>query len=367
LQEKHPYFLIPPPEKLPQKDKWNRPLRLQRYGNFYEYTKEVYSHDRTPIADNDPDGFRRVEGRFVERFLEGIPLTLGYTDVAYSPQPYEGRMPEMGTLQTFRLNGRFHQVMQATAITPNVTVLPTFEIHVESPVYPAGLIQQLRLFTTLVTTDRVSIFKLEKNRVKSALAADDNLDIIAFLQRLSPTPLPRNVVTEVEEWAGQANVFTLYTDFSLLEGDPRLPEVESFVVEQISPTICLIRQPNDAFHALEQAERVPLSIRHDDNRFTPLSPPARTRFPKQKEAKQPAKQKSKPALTLQRETYVRLSAPSAETYEQLRAALLEQRCLFTADPPYYAITYARSYQPQVDAALAALRQRYTIQIDEKAP
>jgi hypothetical protein len=264
LQEKHPYFLIPPPEKLPQKDKWNRPLRLQRYDNFYEYTKETYYHDRSPIADNDPDGFRRVEGRFVERFLEGIPLTLGYTDVAYSPQPYEGRMPEMGTLQAFRLNGRFHQVMHATAITPNVTVLPTFEIHVESPVR-------------------------------------------------------------------------------------------------------LIRQPDDAFHTLEQAERVPLSIRHDDNRFMPLFPPARTRFPKQKEARQPAKQKSKPALTLQRETYVRLSAPSAETYEQLRAALLEQRCLFTADPPHYAITYARSYQPQVDAALAALRQRYTIQIDEKAP
>lgn len=366
LQAEHPYFLIPPAEKLPQKDKFNRPQRLARYGNFYESSGESYYHDRNPIPDDAPDGFLRVEGRFVERFLEGIPLTLGYVDVAYDPQPYQGPMPEMGTLQAFRLNGRFHQFMHAATIIPTVTVLPTFEIHVESPFYPAGLIAQLRSFSTLVTADRVSIFKLDKTLVKSAIAADDSLDILALLRQLTQAPLPRNVAVELEEWAGQANVFTLYTDFSLLEGDPQLPEADPFVAAQISDNVRLIRQPDQTFNALEQAERVPLAIRHHEDRFTPLPVAARTLFPKQKEAKQPPKRKRKPALTLQRETHIRLTAPSAETYEKLRAALLKQRCLFTADAPQYAITYARQYQPQVDAALAALRQHYVIQIEDNA-
>ena len=39
------------------------------------------------IHESDPDGFERVEGRYVERFLESIPLVLRYVDVAYERKP----------------------------------------------------------------------------------------------------------------------------------------------------------------------------------------------------------------------------------------------------------------------------------------
>ncbi len=76
LQQQYPYFLIPPSAALPKIDQWNRPQTLARYGNFHETSskKPYYDHNREPIPDNTPDGFRRVEGRYVERFLEGIPL-----------------------------------------------------------------------------------------------------------------------------------------------------------------------------------------------------------------------------------------------------------------------------------------------------
>jgi len=364
LKEAHPYFLIPPEEKLPRRDRWNRPIDMKRYGNFYEYEKSEYYHDRNAIPDDAPDGFERVEGRFIERFLEGIPLTLGYVDVAYDPKPYQGVMPEQGTLQAFRVQGRFQQLMRNEEITPKVTILPNFEIHIESLFYAPGLMHQLQPFASVVTEDKVSILKLEKQQVKAALAADDSLELIPFLQKLTSRPLPQNVLIELEEWVGQADLFMLYSDFALLEGDRRLPETKEFVVEQISPQLRLIRQPDKLFHALEQAERVPLSVRHADNRLAALPAKARTIFPKQKVVKVKPKRKVKQHITLRRETRLTLYAPTDAFYEQLRAELLKRRCIIEADQAKRAITYARAYQPQVDAAIKALRQTYIIKFED---
>ena len=49
--------------------------------------------------------FERVEGRFVERFLEGIPLALGYVDVAYSDEK-DTVFPSINKLQAFRVTDR---------------------------------------------------------------------------------------------------------------------------------------------------------------------------------------------------------------------------------------------------------------------
>ncbi|MCA1598112.1 MAG: hypothetical protein LC769_03680, partial [Chloroflexi bacterium] len=81
LKTSHPYFLIP--KKLPLNKYYK--TSEKRYGNFHEY-KDAYLYDQSPIPDDAPDAFERVEGRYVERFLEGLPLTLGYVDVAYADQ-----------------------------------------------------------------------------------------------------------------------------------------------------------------------------------------------------------------------------------------------------------------------------------------
>jgi hypothetical protein len=366
LKKKHPYFLIPAASKMPmERSYWNRPAsRMKRYGNFREYEKgRAYYNDGEPVPDDAADGFERVEGRFIERFLEGIPLTLGYVDVAYSKKPYRGKMPEMGMVQAFRVNGRFLQFMHEEELTSKVTVLPNFEIHVESPFYDPALMRQLRRFADLLTDDKVTILKLDKQRVKAALAADANLDPVPYLQRLTKRPLPQNIAIELEEWAGQADVFTLYEGFALLEGDKRLPEIGPLVIERITPNLRLIRQPEKAYQALQQAERVPLIIRHGDGRFTNPPAKARTIFPKA--AKEKPKRKTKKRIVVQRETRLILYAPTTAFYEELRAELLKQRCIFEPDQAHLAIAYSQAYKPQVDAALKALRQRYTIKFEDR--
>ncbi len=368
LKINNPYFLIPQRSKLPMESvNWEKPKqRMKRYGNFREYKKgKAHYHDEAPIPDNASDGFERVEGRFIERFLEGIPLTLGYVDVAYKKEHYKEKMPERGMVEAFRVNGRFLQLMNDETLKSKVTVLPTFEIHLESPFYHPGLMRKLQLFAELITDDKVTVLKLEKQRVKAALAADSKLDIISFLHRLTSRPLPQNIAIELEEWARQADAFTLYEGFAILEGNQRLPEANPFVIEQITPQMRLVRQPEKLLQELIRAERVPLLIKHTDARWTALPIKARTIFPKQKAVKAKPKRKTKQRVTVQRETRLILYAPTAAFYSKLRDELLKQRCIFEPNQANLSIAYNQVYKPQVDTALKILRQSYIIKFEDR--
>lgn len=368
LQQYYPYFLIPAAKDLPKKDQWNRPQALARYGNFYE-TVTRYGHTEDPVPDDAADGFLRVEGRFIERFLEGIPFTLGYVDVAYAPQDKDTPKLEMGAVVAFRLTDLFHRLMHNIPIIPTVTVLPTFEIHVESPIYPASLLESLQRCATPVSSDRVTILKLDKTRLKSTLAVDDNFQVLALLAEVTQHVLPRNVAVELAEWTKQSGAFILYTNLGLLESSTELEELvggtavslSPLIVQPVSPTLGIIRQTQQALHILKQAEQIPVYIRHGESAFTPLPVTAQTIFPQQPLTPQSAVPRPKPDLKWQQETSIRLTT-TAESYELFRTALVAQRCLFTADSHQYTITYSLRFQPQVDDAVQVLRQQYNLEI-----
>ncbi|HEY52207.1 MAG TPA: hypothetical protein G4N94_01985 [Caldilineae bacterium] len=355
LKANHPYFLIP---KNLKSDRWGR--KTARYGNFRE-SKELHGYSREPIPDDAPDGFERVEGRYVERFLEGIPLTLGYVDVAYAKKR-RGGYPSRGMLQAFRVHPRFLHLMAGELAAPKVTVQPNFEVHVEAEFYPVRVLNQLLPFTKVLTMDRVIVLKLDRQTTAAALAEDDNLDPIATLQRLTARPLPQNVRIELEEWMGHADVFTLYNGFALWEGRKQA-RMAGFTVEEISPNLRIVRSADKLFRGLEQAELAPLAIEHGKDALKPLPAAAKTLFPKQ-DRRRTAKRKTKKRITLQRETHTTLHLPGTEVLDRLSVLLAEQRCLFTSDKHSLTITYAQRYEDQVKAAIKALRQDYTVRIED---
>ncbi len=355
LKKHHPYFLIP---KNPGKNRWNK--KVSRYGNFYE-GKSLYSYNRDPIPDDAPDGFERVEGRYVERFLEGIPLILGYVDVAYAKK-YHGGYPERNRLRAFRVHPHFVHLMRGELASPKVTVQPNFEIHVEAEFYPLHVLHQLLPFAKVLTTDRVITLRLDRQTTAASLAEDDNLNPIATLQRLVDRPLPQNVRIELEEWMGHADVFTLYSGFALWEGQKQ-PEMEAFTVEEISPNLRIVHSSEALFSQLEQARLAPLLIRHKKDALTLLPAAAKTIFPKQGKQRAP-KRKAKKRITLRRETYTTLHLPSTEVLDRFSALLVSQRCLFTSDKHSLTITYAQRYEDQVKAAIKTLRKDYTIRIED---
>jgi hypothetical protein len=266
-----------------------------------------------------------VEGRFVERFLEGLPLVLGYTEVAYPRRKTEFPLePSRGLLPAFRVTERLVRALRKEIAPPKVTVLPNFEVHVESLFYAAGTERELALLGEQVQHGIVSVFKLAKSRVAATLAAEPESGAIETLKALSGRDLPGNVEQELREWAGHSEKFILFEGYGLLEGRREEAEgVASFVAEAISPNFALVRSAEALYRHLESAEQAPLRIKHAEmalaappgarSRLAPASPPARA------PARKPVK--------LKRSVQTTLWFADAEAHAAFCEVLLDAKCV----------------------------------------
>jgi len=361
LKARHPFFLIP--RKLPV-NKYSKTAE-KRYGNFYEHDTEQLYH-RGTIPDDAPDGFERVEGRYVERFLEGLPLTLGYVDVAYARRSESPARPSRGLLRAFRTNERFLQAMRATIPQPRVIVQPNFEIYIESAFYPASLVNRLSPLTDVIREDTTTILKLHRQKVAAQLAENPGLDVIALLTDLSGQELPQNVAVELQDWAGQADVFTLYDGFGLLESvepvDGRL--VDPVAVERIGDSMRLVRNPDALFSRLMESGAIALRIRHADAAVQPLPDKAHTVFPRAIAAAQTPKAKTKRAVTLKRQTLIVLHVPDDDLFDVFRQALLDARCILDVDKEKRTLTLAGKDDAQLKGLIKRLSGEYAIRLED---
>jgi hypothetical protein len=361
LKTNHPYFLIP--QNAPKKDKWGH--EIGRYDNFYEGKDTWTSNSTVPV--NAPDGFERVEGRYVERFLEYIPLVMRFVDVAYDPKPYSGLRPQRGTLKVFRLNERFLRLVSGDSDAPKVTVQPNFDVVIESDFYPAAIISQVAALGEQVSSPNsghgayVGSFQLNKAAVAAAQVKNPDRDVIALLKTLSGRDLPPNVQIELDEWAGHADQFTLYDGFGLLETADVPSEVEKFVSERISPTLCLVRISDKVFSTLETLGYAPVRIAHPGGEFAPIAESAASVFPKEStlaEARKTARQ-----VMVNRIVTISYQFPDAETFESIQKMLAELRCPFQSDPVTRTVVIHQAEEGKFDEAVAKLADEFEIVIE----
>ncbi|WP_035239181.1 hypothetical protein [Desulfobacter vibrioformis] len=296
LKELDPYFLIP--EKPRYKYKGDK--QRGRYCNFIE---KKFNESR-PVAPMDPDAFDRVEGRYIERFLEYTPLCMGFVELAYGKSLQEGITPSFGRVRGFRVTERFIRFMNGALPEPKVTVLPNHEIHIESDIYPAGMINRLAPFSALVSEDKICVMKLDRQRIIDFMAENDTFDLKNFLTRISASPLPANIVTELSEWAGQSDMFILHEDCGLLEGKNPPEFIHDFLVEKISKDLCLIRSPQKVLEKLETLARAPVDIVHSQTKLSPPPQDITSRYLKKAVEKQ--KPAGKEQLILKQKTFVTL-------------------------------------------------------------
>lgn len=358
LKEHHPFFLIPEKPMY----RYKQYAEKGRYGNFQEH-KEKWGMG-TQISESDADAFERVEGRYVERFLEGLPLILGYIEVAYSMTEYKGYLPEMNQLLAFRVSDAFLHVMGGEIIEPRVTVQPNFEVHVESELYPVRILAQLTKLADVVAKDRTSILKLRKKKVLTQLSERDDLDVIKLLEKMSGQKLPQNVRIELEEWIGASEAFTLYENVVLLEGDNDLPDIDRFTIECISPTMRIVHSPDRLFTHLEQKELVPLRIKHRSSALVLLPDGARTVFPR-RDLSPKAKAKAKKPVIIKREVLITFHFPAKELLEEFRNGLVAVRCPVAADWSKLTLSFDKRYESEVKNVSKALND-YTIKIEDIA-
>jgi len=361
LKAEYPYFLIP--EKLPvPKNNWE--TIGSRYGNFYE-GKDRWASENTVPADA-PDGFERVEGRYVERFLENIPLIMRFVDVAYDPKPYAGLLPSRGMLKAFRVNERLLRLMRSEATAPKVTVQPNFDVVIESDFYPAGIVRQVAELGEQMSNPGsghgayVGIFQLKKASVAAAQVKTPALNVIALLKDLSGRDLPPNVQIELDEWAAHAEQFTLYDGFALLETTDVPREAGKFIVEKISAALHVVRSSEKVFSTLETLERVPVRIRHPSDGFAPLAESAASVFPKGSDlihAPKTARQ-----VKVGRAVTVSYQFPDAESFDSIKKTLAELRCPFQSDLANRIVSFQQKEQEKFDEAVAKLAGEFVFEI-----
>ena len=359
LKEHHPFFLIPKNPKYPHEGYAEK----GRYGNFQEQ-KERWSTG-TQISEGDTDAFERVEGRFVERFLEGLPLILGYIEVAYSETEYKGLLPEMNQLLAFRVDDMFLHVMGGDIMEPKVTVQPNFEVHVESELYPVRILAQLTKLADVVTKDRTNILKLRKKKVLTQLSEREDFDVIKLLEKMSGQKLPQNVRIELDEWVGASDAFTLYENVVLLEGDHNLPEIGEFTIESITPAIKIVHSPDRLFAHLLQKELIPLRIKHRSSAFTLLPDGADTVFPRRDMgvSKSKAKSKAKKRVTIKREVRITFHFPAKKLMEEFRNELIAARCPVAVDWSELTLSFDERYESEIKKVSKKLLN-YTIKTED---
>jgi len=357
LKKNHRYFLIP---KKPQiKNKWDR--KGGRYANFHE-SKDHWGHE-IDISEKDPDAFERVEGRYVERFLEGIPNLLGYVDVAYAKRRPKGVYPSLGYLKAFRVSERLQRALDGKIAEPSVRVTPSFDVYVQSEAYPARLMQDLVPVCDLVSEDTTLVFRLDRRKVAAACAADSTLDVTGLLESLSDEPLPANVRRELSDWSAHSDKFVLYTGCSLLETKNKMSGIERFRVENIAPGIDVVRSPTALYNELEKQQLAPLRIKHGDKSFAALPPKTRSAFPRKAAGKKRREPKTK--VTLMRVTRVQLMCPDRDFLDRLQRLLAERNCPVETDRKRLSLAYSNQQEKEVNQALRSLKKEFELTIDER--
>lgn len=358
LKKNHRYFLIP--AKPQYKAKWE--AAKGRYGNFHE-SKKQWGRE-IDIHEGDEDAFERVEGRYVERFLEGVPLLLGYVDVAYARKPSKEIYPSIGMLRAFRVGERLRRALEGRIAEPRVTVTPNFDVYVESETYPARVLSMLAPLCEVVSEGTAFVLKLNKQRVAAARAAHPETDAAALLRGLAGGELPANVARELATWSEHGEKFVLYRDCALLESDEELPAADPFTVDRLAAGVRIVRSTDKLFEEMERRELVPMRVKHGGRAFSLLPREARTRFPKASAAK--AAPKAKPKVVLRRMTRVQLVCPDLEFLDKLHDLLLERTCPVQADRHNLTLTYFKQHEPDVSEVIKRLKADYRIEIEDVA-
>ena len=366
MKDENPWFLIP---KKPTY-KYQQDHRAGRYGNFHE-SKERWGYE-IKITEADPDAFERVEGRYIERFLEGIPLELGYVEVAYGESTSKVPHPSLNRLRAFRVTETFQRIVRKEIRPPKVTVQPDFSIHIESELYPASVITELAPLADTAVIDKVSILKLNKKKVAALLASDGSLDVVKLLTGLSGMPLPQNVRAEIEEWAGHSQAFTVYEGFGLWEGKADLPDARKFCVRDITPgearrpPIRIVSSPLTLFESLEQAELVPVLARHRTAALVHMPEGTISIFRLRSRQRTSAQEKKVP-VNVSRATTASLFFPTETLVEECRKAMIQAGCPIEVEPSRKMLSYAVCHSALAEAGLKILGKKYDLKILEVAP
>ncbi len=244
---------------------------------------------------------------------------------------------------------------------PKVTVLPNFEIHVDSDIYPVNVMTQLTPFVDVIADDVAIVLKLKKNKVATQIVEHEELNVISLLDELADKKLPSNIITHLEDWTAHAEMFTLFDGFGLLEYDEKQGLPDGFTVEDITPTIKIVRSPAKLFAQLESVELVPLLVKHPDSSVRKPEKGVRSVFC---DTSPGTEERQKKAVNIKRKNSVTLYFPSKSLLKLFAKELKKAKLPFGLNELTNSITFSESREQQLESVFKAMGNEYTINVED---
>ena len=354
------------------------------YANFRERdpVKPVWDGGtKRQLSEKTPGVFRRVEGRYLEFFLREIPYLLGFVDLGYRPDEDAHGLdvsPPFERLQAVRLSRRFASFQQADPDfgAVKVTVLPTFEVLVESDSYPETVLDRLEAIARPVREEGpLHTLRIDRKRVAAAVAEDERLMPAKLLEGLAGRPLPQNVIFDLDQSASRGTRLVLYEGFGVLEmlGDAKAREAAlaaaGDAVETALPAglegFALVRDPEHVFERLEGRHLVPERVHHPETGFASSSGrlgAAPEAGGKRGASRQERRERPEEAR-LKKEDLVGYRSTSRPLLDALFEALSrgEGTCVLAADD---LLVVSASKLPALRKAVRRLASRFEVTIEE---
>ena len=201
--------------------------------------------------------WNEVEGALIAFMFEGPLCWLGIVSLG----------AEAGGTASFRTSEFGARALGLTVedlaepAPEKVVVQADFEVLVPegAPIYARF---QLERMAELQRWDRISTYRLTRESVTRLLRHSVTIgQLMSFLKRIAREPFPKNVDFTLRDWSAKYGEITLRhtailhtRDRHLLIELQRRPELRSFIVEVLSPTVALVAPDRfEELHALLQA------------------------------------------------------------------------------------------------------------------
>ena len=297
---------------------------------------------------------------------------MGYVDVAYAKEAKQEILPLRNHLQAFRVNQRLVNALQGKITNPTITIQPNFEISVESQIYPATILNELREVGDVVSQDLISVVKMNKNKIINQVAQNHKFDVVKYFEQLSCKPLPQNVCVELKEWTTQADAFILYENtvagIGLLESKDKLPDITTHILQEIGKGLFIVNSPESVMRKLKAAHCVPIKVEHSQDHLKRLPRTYRTVFPKlavKKDGKVVKEKKEREKIIIKRQIRIKLFFPTPKILTLIKDRLLIQRRIFELHDTENAITIDQADENFLKEAIKSVNEQYQIQIQNE--
>ena len=354
LKQEYPLFLIP---KEIQWDRWTS--NKSRYGGIEEVKIEDVNNFRSGIQidEKDADAFERVEGRWIERFLEYIPLIMGFVDVAYDKDFSTEIYPVFNKLKAFKVNHRLKNYYQKD-YPVKATLQPNFDLIIEASVYLASIAREFIEACDTVTEEPHLVLRLNKKKILKYHANNEYADIISNLEEILSNPIPANVLIELKEWMSQTEKFVLYSGYDLYENSVSYDKFE--VEHSIDNKFSLINDGSKLYDNLLISGKVPVLINHKDDKFILAPKKTKTIFAKIGKTVKTLRTKEKVNIAV--DSYIVYAVDNKNFYKELLLKCMEKKLLEYYDNDKFTLTFNKKFEKRVSEIIKQLKTNYIVSI-----